>query len=51
MYKKQCLYRDVRNYIKGCKLFSLRKIDNVHKSAPMKILHSGYPLETIATYI
>lgn len=51
MYKKPCLYRNVRNYIKNCKLFSLRKNDNVHKSAPMKIVHSGYPQEMRATYI
>ena len=42
------LQRDVRMYIAGCELCSKRKSDNVTKCAPMKVVHSGYPLERIA---
>jgi hypothetical protein len=45
------LQRDVRLYIAGCELCSKRKSDNVTKCAPMKVVHSGYPLERIATDI
>lgn len=45
------LQRDQRQYIAGRDLCSKRKTDNVTKCAPMKVVHSGYPLERLATDI
>ena len=45
------LQRDVRQYIAGCDSCSKIKSDTVTKCAPMKIVHTGYPVERIATDI
>ena len=45
------LQRDVRQYIAGCIPCTKRKSDNVTKCAPMKMVHSGYPMERIAVDI
>ena len=45
------LQRDVRQYIAGCNSCSKIKSDTVTKCAPMKIVHTGYPVERIATDI
>ena len=45
------LQRDVRQYIAGCIPCAKRKSDNVNKCAPMKMVHSAYPMVRIAVDI
>ena len=45
------LQKDVRNYVAGCKKCLMRKAPSRLKRAPMQIVHSGLPMERIATDI
>ena len=47
---KGTFYCDVRQYIAGCDSCSKIKSDTVTKGAPIKIVHSRYPVERIAIF-